>query len=231
MRRIVCFVVACIFSGPAVAQTFDNIRSVQEGTRIIVLYDLISPNPNAIFTVALYSSHNNFSSPVLSVTGDIGKGQKPGKNKRVEWDLRTDLQSFRGQLAIELGGVPEALKLEFRQPFLSKKAKQGKSVIISWQGGTDHPNVKLDVYRDGRLVTALGERKNTGSYQWAVPPDIEKGNNFIIRLSSGNEHVDSLPFDIKGKTPMWAKIAPLVVGVGVITYMLFDKLPKAPEPN
>jgi len=65
MRFIVWLVLICAFSGQALAQDFENIRATQEGTRMIIIYDLVSVNPNATFTVAPYSSHNNFSTPVL----------------------------------------------------------------------------------------------------------------------------------------------------------------------
>jgi hypothetical protein len=214
-------------------QSFENIRASQEGSRMIVIYDLVSERSNATYTVALYSSHNNFSQPVQRVSGDVGNGQKPGLNKRVEWDLRTELQEFRGQITIELAGSLDLIKLGFRTPFISKHPRQGKTSRIEWVGATQHPTVKIELFHNGQPLSLIGDQKNSGSYDWQIPKDIKKGPGYKIRLTTGDEHIESVEFSIGSRVPVYALIAPAAAVVAVATWLLLkeDELPPAPDPN
>jgi len=221
---------------PALAecQDFANIRVVGEGGQLIVLYDLVSPKA-ATYTVALYSSHNNFSSPVLNAKGDVGKGQKPGINKRIAWDAATEMPSFKGDIIVELGGQVDVVKLGLNTSVPQKGLKKGKKAIINWQGGTLHPTVKIELLKDGRVASSLGEQKNTGVYEWKVPKDFDSGSNFQFRISAGEENVQTTPFAIKSGLPLWLKIAVPAAAVGTtLAIIIFggeDDLPEAPGPG
>jgi hypothetical protein len=214
------------------AQSFENIRAVQEGTRMIITYDLVSSIDGATYNVSLLSSHNNFTSPVTQLTGAVGKGQSAGQNKRMEWDLATELKSFTGQVVIELVGLPEVVKLAFRKEFLSSKPKAGKEVEIEWVGGSSE-DVKLEVFREGKLVSSLGEKKNNGSASWTIPDDIEKGSGFTLELTSAGEKIESSPFSIKSKPPILIIAGSAAVVSGVVIWLLIANrdLPGAPDPN
>jgi hypothetical protein len=232
VKPLALVLLAGMFSLTMSAQSIENIRYAQEGSRMIITYDLVSNVAQATYTVSLLSSHNNFSAPATHVTGNAGKGQHPGTNKRIEWDIATELRSFSGQLVIELLGHPEIAKLALKEPFLSPKPKAGKEVMINWVGGGP-ADVKIDIYKDGKLVSSLGERKNTGSFGWKIPEDHDTGDGFKLRLTSGADHVESIPFNIKGKTNSKLLIigSAAAVTTTVIVWLVMRPLPDAPNPD
>jgi hypothetical protein len=213
----------------ASAQGFENIRAVQEGTRLIITYDLVGDSVDASYTVTLHSSHNNFTTSVTILVGEAGKGQRAGRNKRMEWDMAGDMKSFSGQVVVELVGIPE---LTFKKAFISPAAKAGKETKIAWSGGSSS-NVNINLYRAGALVSSLGEKKNTGSFTWKVPNDTQTGDGFTIKLTAGGEQIESSQFSIKKKPPILiiAGSAVAVSGIVIWLWLANKQLPEAPDPN
>ncbi|MCX7638767.1 MAG: hypothetical protein N2044_13065, partial [Cyclobacteriaceae bacterium] len=82
-------VLACVSA--SYAQTIAISWVEIAGTKIIVHYDLESANPNHEFTINLFSSKDNFSAPLTKVTGDVGNEIKPGKDKKIVWDVVSEL--------------------------------------------------------------------------------------------------------------------------------------------
>ena len=83
------------------AQQIENLVFRQEGVNIIVTYDLIGNTEN-IYAITVFSSHNNFSTPIKLVTGDAGAEISPGTRKMVTWDARRELGEYKGNLRIRI---------------------------------------------------------------------------------------------------------------------------------
>lgn len=222
-----------------VAQTFENVRATAQGDRVIITYDLIAPNPDQTFEVAVYASHNNYQTPIQKVIGDVGPSVKAGSKKTVAWNVADELTSYRGDITFELRGKLVVMRFSFRSPVLGANVRRGKKTEVEWLGGTPMQEVQLSLYQGERFVGEVAKTLNGGKYEWRVPSDIEKGDGYFLRLSAGGEMVESGRFRVKSKVPAFLKLSPLLVVGGALLFMSPDpapdpgseELPRAPDPN
>lgn len=256
------FICAC---HTAFAQRIENVKAEVIGEKVLVTYDLVGTTDAQKFKVQLYASFNNFTSPLASVKGDVGNGElAPGLQKRVEWDAKTDLKEFSGTVTFEVRGqiiaptVTQSEKnvtnrvttpagpvpLAFKGPSVGSKHKRGKSMEVTWQGGSPGDGITLDLLKGGMLVKTMGQTTNGGRYSWIIPKDMGKGSDYQIRLTSNGNTLQSGNFRITPKTPFIVKVLP-VLAVGGVAYFLLqgndkgkDKdttpstdLPTPPGPN
>ncbi|WP_148230031.1 hypothetical protein [Marivirga tractuosa] len=220
------------------AQSVKNVEAKVLDDIIVVTYDL-NGNLEEEFTVNLYSSKDNFETPLTLVTGDVGLNVKPGKGKRIEWLSKSELGEFKGNLIFELRAfLPEPAfdPLEFVN-FNLTEIKSGKSYRIQWQGGK--PNEKIDIllYEDGQQKSRIAQVDNSGKYFFKIPKG-NKSSNYRIQLDGETGTVGSSQFKIKsGISPLLIAGGGLVVGGIVAVILLLDNpgsssdLPIAPEPN
>lgn len=214
----------------ASAQTFENVIAITQGNKVLITYDLLSARVNEAFNVEVYGSHDNYSSPIKFVAGDIGANIKPGSNKRVEWSAEAELKKYKGDITFELRARPMVGRLSFRTPFVDRKVRRGKSAVIQWTGGGAMDKVKLNLYQGELLVWPITETLNSGIYSWSVPRKIKTGKDYVIRIQSGSETVNSPAFSIKPKTGAFVKLLPLFIAGGVAAFLLSDPGPDPPPP-
>lgn len=213
------------------AQKIENIRAEAEADKIIVTYDLVQGQSGDAYSVFLYSSFNNFRSPLTKVSGDVGQGVREGKGKRIVWEARTEIGNFKGQLTFEVEAIlvaPLTLKSDVTS------TKRGGSIPVSWRGGDQHQNVKIELLKGGTVVSALGTVQNNGAFAWQVSSNQKTGSDYTLRLVCGSETATSATFSIKPKIPMWVKIAVPAVIVGVLLIpksetTTDDRLPAPPS--
>ncbi|HZY80004.1 MAG TPA: hypothetical protein VFE50_10805 [Cyclobacteriaceae bacterium] len=207
MRFIPIAVLSLIFSNVAVAQEFTNVSAIAQGSKIVISYTLIGAESHPAYTVAVFGSHDNFGAPIRLATGSVGKSIKPGAHI-IEWDVRAELGSYKGEITFELRGIPELVALAVKSP---KTVRQGKNAILEWSGGSGAKTVTLEVVQAGVVVTSLGERQNNGNVSWSVPKDMKKGSNFQLRVTSGTETAMGAPFAVKSKVPLLLKLSPIAL--------------------
>lgn len=120
VREIIKSVVAAaMLTAPAVAsaQTANpavNVSAVVRGGVVVVSYDLLSADPNAVFTIALEASSDlgkTYGVQPKTVKGDVGTGVKPGVGKQITWEAASDveilgLDRFRYRVAAQLARGP-----------------------------------------------------------------------------------------------------------------------------
>ena len=218
------------------SQSIQNINAVFSGGKVTVSYDVVGGKPNQTYSVDLYSSHDNFASPLKRVTGDVGKDIRVGLGKKIIWDATTELGTYSGQLTFKVKGEMHALPLSFKSPAEGGKIKRGKNLNIGWEGGRPDQNVRLAVFKGNDQVVDLGEARNSGEFVWNIPKKFDKGT-YSVRLSSSQETKQSGFFTVKSKSPIMIIVLP-VVAVGALVAVLAggggekeDQLPGAPEPN
>lgn len=199
----------------AVAQTFQNVRATAQGDVVVITYDLVASSSDGTFNVELYCSVDNYAAPLTGI-GDIGPNVTPGYNKRVEWNALSALQTYKGDVTFELRGRPVVLKFGFQSPTAGRSVKKGKTTTIQWQGGTAMQQVKITLHRNDQMIGDVTQMLNRGRFEWTVPNDLEKGDGYFLRLSSGSETVESGRFAVKGKTPMLLVLSPIAVGGAVL---------------
>ncbi len=195
------------------SQKLENQKAIVQGDKIIVTYDLSLGFPGDKFDVSLYGSHNNFSSPLQRVNGDVGRGLTPGKGKTIEVDARNEIGNYKGELSFE---VRAEVIAAFTLTSAVGALKRGKSMSLAWRGGTKNQDVKIELIRGGVSQGAVGSATNNGSYQWTVPPNQKTGSDYQLHLVNGKEEFKTESFSIKHKVPTLLKVIPFIVVAAVV---------------
>ena len=130
------------------SQKIGSLKAAAQGDKIIITYDLTGGVSGDKYNISIFASFNNFSSPLHRVTGDVGKGIIEGTGKRIEWESKTELGNFKGQLSFEVQAeVIPAFTLQTK----TTSFKRGKTQSIQWRGGDPNQNVKIELFIE--LVT------------------------------------------------------------------------------
>jgi hypothetical protein len=218
------------------AQRIENIRAeaINGGERVTITYDITGAPANQKFKVSVYSSHNNYSTPLSLVTGDLND-VTPGTGRRIEWNARNEMVEYTGDVTFELRADPMTIPLSVKTP---TGVKKGKSTTINYEGVISGENVKLELIKSGVVVNQVGTTTDPARYTWTVPVDVDKASDYQIRLTAGTRTTTSGSFSIKQKLKPWMYIVPVVVVTGVVVFLLVkpkksgndNDLPTPPEP-
>src|SRR5579872_47583 len=108
----------------------------QSGRNIIVHYNLDDgANSSRQFLVQLYSSQDNFTTPLTRVSGDFGSEVSAGIDKKIVWDVTKELGSFRGDIALELRGRVYVPFVKIKDIDEDQIFKRGKNYPVNWTSG------------------------------------------------------------------------------------------------
>lgn len=239
MRLIASFTLTALVScNSIIGQNIINVIPRLDGEKIIISYNL-QGDQNELFRIEIYSSHNNYSSPLKEVSGDMGDDIAPGTNKTILWDAKSVLGNFRGDLDFEIRGFIMPPFLEFTNPSVGGSLKRGKTNQVSWKLNQTGSQLKFELHQNGSLHTDLGNIQNTGTWSWFVPKKTKPGKNFQIIAISGPKQVSSTSFRISPKIPLVVKILPLAVIGGLVAVIVsggsdeptVDKIPYPKRPD
>ena len=203
-------------SNSILAQNITNVRAEMEGDIVRIRYDLVAPDDDQLFTVEVYSSHDNFSEPLEYVRGDVGKGIKPGTGYEIIWQAQEELVDFRGEITFEIWATVIGGYYRITNPTSSSSFKPGKQMSINWVGGSSNEKVQIDLMRMGsKVVTINNNMNNQGSFVWTIPKNIKAGRGYqieITNLDDPDKTGTSKAFKIK-KFPM---IVVIIAGAAVL---------------
>jgi len=203
-------------------QSIQNINASVSGGKVTVTYDLVGAKPDQTFIIGLYGSHNNFSTPLQMVSGDVGNNVKGAVGKKILWDAEGELGNNIDQITqitFKVKGELAAVPIAVKNPANGSTARTGKNLKILWAGGKPNQRVVIELLKENQVVATIGESQNTGQHDWPIPKDLAKGV-YSIKLTGGEEVVQSGSFTVKGKIPLWMKLVPAVVGAGVLAAVL-----------
>lgn len=229
MVRILCIFGVFLFTS-SVGQTFQNIRKRVDEDKIIIIYDLVSLDLGSRIKVSLFSSHNNFESPLQNVTGDIGL-VLPGPNRRITWTAG-ELVKSADSLSFEFKGEI-VYRLKLLSPASNSKIKKGELNTIQWLGGLATDTVTISLVKPNNETQELAQTFNRGSFNWMVPKNLKASKGYSIKIAS-NIYTIEERFTIKRSVPRIWFIIPVA---GVLVALLSgdgggdDGLPDAPSPN
>jgi hypothetical protein len=207
------------------AQKIENLRAVVQASEIVITYTISPTNTLDKFDISIYSSHNNYSTPLQQVSGDIGRGIGAGENKRIIWYARNELGDFKGDISFEVRAEVIATFVQTNQ---FNSVKRGKSIPITWRGGNNSQDVKVELLKGGVIESVIATTSNNGSYSWSIPSKEKVGSDYQIRLTNGKETVVSSSFSIKHKVPTLVKILPVAV-IGVVVVLVTGKSKSSTE--
>lgn len=204
--KLILFLI-CTFSISAFSQKLENLKAVSAGDKIVITYDLSAEVPGDKYDVQIYSSYNNFASPLRYVSGDMGNSLTPGNGKRIEWEAKREIGNYQGDLSFEIRAEIKAI-LAFKNSV--SNVKRSKSLAVVWRGGAKNEDVKVVLLKEGVEQSSLATVNNAGNYQWTVPAKQKTGGGYQLRLENGAEVITTGTFSIKHKIPTLLKILPLM---------------------
>jgi hypothetical protein len=221
------------------AQDFSIKRVELDGDLVNVYFDLLDTTARRTYTINLYSSRDNYISPLDKVTGDMGLEVKPGANRKISWNTRQELgETFEGEVGLEIRGrvyIP-FVRLDGQYSTI----KRMKPYEMTWTGGTQQNILNFDLYKDGEKVTSFPNIANVGHYTLTIPSSVKPGKGYSFKITdtrNKDQIVNTSTFTVKRKVPLLIKAIPVAL-VGGLVYWLVSQDPEpdetvgeAPNPN
>ena len=101
--KFIGFLMIMLFSLNSFSQEIRNVRISQEGTNVVVLYDLDGKSSKHYNVNLFYTTDKGKSwrGPVKDVTGDVSY-QAPGSNKKAFWDATSGNEAIDGAIQFKL---------------------------------------------------------------------------------------------------------------------------------
>lgn len=245
MKRLLQFALLLLTSG-ALAQTVVVKKVELAGDIIIVHYELDDGNPNNEYQLNLYSSKDNFATPLKKVKGDVGNEIKPGSDKKIEWNIREEMGGFKGRISLEVRGKIYSPFVKLQNFDTKKSYKRGKSFNLAWKAGNTNP-VNIELYKGNERVSGEMNHSNNGAFTMFVPPHSQPGKDYRLKISDAKNSSDVIYtdyFKVTPKVPIWMKIAPVLLVGGVVAALAgggdptpggggseTNPLPPAPNPD
>ena len=217
MRKLL-FVIGLLSAGTAVGQKFSIKRVEVAGDMVNLYYDLADTIVSRTYTISVFSSKDNYISPLAKVTGDLGLEVRPGGNKKITWNAKEELGAdFEGKVGLEVRG---RLYIPFvRLDGLNKTFKRTRPTEITWTGGTQQNILNFDLYRGDDKITTFPNIANVGHYTLTMPTTIKPGKGYKFKITDSrnkDQIVFSQPFAVTRKIPLLMKAIPVcLVGAGV----------------
>ncbi len=212
------FAISMLMAITSFGQQFKIKRVEIEGNNVNLYYDLLDETPQRTYTVTIYSSHDNFVSQLVQISGDVGLEVKPGSNKKIVWNAKEELGSdFRGKVGLEVRG---RVYIPFvRLDGLNNKFKRDKPYEITWTGGTQQNILNFELYKGEEKITAFPNIANVGHYTLTMPTTVKPGKGYKFKITDSrnkDQVVITGPFAVGRKIPLAVKTLPiLLVGGGV----------------
>jgi hypothetical protein len=121
-------------------------------------------------------------------------------------------------------GEENADPIKFLSPSTDAKYKRGGMIKIQWIGGEPDDEYALDIFNGRFHYRHIGELKNSGTYPWLIPMDVDPGKEYKFKLTNTEDFGDfafSNTFMIKRKVPIAAWIVPGAIVVAGGVFLLF----------
>lgn len=222
---VIIILLVCLASTCVNGQELTIKRVELENENVFLLYDLQDTTQGRRYTINLYSSRDNFITPLQKITGDIGLEIIPGSNRKIRVNIKEEFgQEFEGKLAFELRArvyIPFIRLESFKK---NQQYKRGKPYEIRWSGGRPQNVLNFDLYKGDQRVNTFSGIPNGGKYTILFPMDTRPGSDYHFRISDSknkDEVVNTNDFRISRKIPLLMKALP-AVAVGGVMYFLFQ---------
>src|SRR5690349_7389481 len=197
------------------------------GRNVVVHYTL-DDGSNSIrqFLVQLYSSQDNFTTPLTRLTGDFGSEVSAGVDKKIVWDITKELGAYKGNISVELRGRVYVPFVKIKDIEEEQVFKRGKNYPVNWTSGNLSGQVNIELFNEaGERIWGENNVPNVGKFDWYIQGNVKKGSAYRLKFTNArdrNDVVFSKPFSIKPRIPLAAKVgAVAVVAAGV--YVLIDQ--------
>lgn len=204
--------------GPcALAQTLTISKVELAGEKVVVYYSLQDSNPNNEYQLKLYSSRDNYISPLARVTGDVGDEVKSGNEKKMEWKIMDEFGPYKGRIALEIRGKVFTPFVKFKNLDVSKGYKRGKAIDLGWKVGATNP-ISIELMKGSQRVVGESNLANSGTHTVYIPSSAKPGKDYRLKVTDSrtSDVIYTDVFAVKPKVPFLLKVLPVaLIGVGV----------------
>lgn len=226
------------FTGGGQSISNQSARVLEDNDLVEIKYTLLGQK-GEIYNVSVSGSHDNFSKPLISVTGDVGSGIETGGEKTILWQPKTELESFNGRISFEINAELISTPILITTPNTSNNTyKRGKKLDVSWHGGAKQEIFYVQLLKDGIEKFTLDTLTITNIYNnklnWQIPGNVRKGDDYQIRITSAdrsNVYKQSSSFTIRPRIRLVYKLIPLVAGLVTAAIILRPERPLKPLPG
>lgn len=128
-RMIICFVAVLSAMWSVFGVTVTNVRGEQRpGSKLVDIYYDLNSTDGGTYTVEVVLEGDTETVQAVSLTGDIGKGVKSGKDHHVVWDAGVDWVSKKGYVKAVVTATSESSS--------GNESSSGKIKKVQlWEGG------------------------------------------------------------------------------------------------
>jgi hypothetical protein len=188
-----------------------------EGQLISIHYSLNDTTRGRTYVVNLYSSKDNFTSPLRRAVGDVGIEITPG-NKKIVLNAREEFgDAFEGKIAFEIRSKVYIPFIKLQSFDKVPRRKRGRPFELLWTGGRPQNILRIDLLKGQTKAASFSNIANSGHAVVTIPPNVKYGEGYRLKIydpKSIDEIVYSQTFTITRKIPLALKIASVVL-VGV----------------
>ena len=223
MKNVVLFLFVLINGWNVCAQEFAIKMVEMTADQVILHYDLIDTTRNRTYTIYVYSSRDDFLTPLTKLSGDAGLEVKPGLHKKIVWNSKEELgATFEGDIDLEIRGrvyIPFIHLVGFED---AKVRKRKVPFIVKWSGGSRQNILNFQLYKGEKLVHTFPNAPNESQYKITIPTSVKPGKDYYFKISdskNSEQVVITSKFDVKRKIPLVLKAIP-IAGIGVLIYFL-----------
>lgn len=237
LKALIFVIAVCVISHAVKAQTFTITKVERISDDVVLHYDLVDTVVSRSYTINVFSSADNYITPLQKVSGDVGLEVRPGANHKIVWHAKEELgNTFSGDIALEVRGkiyIP-FVKLDGFDDY--KKFKRNRTYKITWTGGRGNSVLNFDLYKKEKKITTFPNIANVGNYSLKFE-QVKPGRNYRLKISDAKNKDDvvySAPFKIKRKVPLIVKVIPLVAAGYIISTTAKDSdnsIVDPPEPQ
>jgi len=99
MKTYASLLFALVLAQISFCQKIGNVRAEQDGTKIIVFYDLINVPSEHLFNISLYVSIDgkDYEGPLRSVFGQVGSDIGGGRNRKIVWNVLEEREELKSK--------------------------------------------------------------------------------------------------------------------------------------
>jgi hypothetical protein len=186
-KRVIVGLVSILAFGVTYAQQIKMTSIELDEGDVYINYSLSDENPDRKYTLRLYSSLDNYISPLEQVEGDIGVDIPQGQNRRIVWHAKEELGDFfSDKVALELKGsvyIPFVSLNEFEE---NKIVKRTQSFQVNWAGGRGDNVLLFELYKGDKKVHVFEEKPNVGNTSLTIPRKVKPGKGYRLKISDQN---------------------------------------------
>jgi hypothetical protein len=218
--------------------TFVNAQKIEiawvqvEGKQLVVHYDLDDTNPTHEYIIQLFTSKDNYTTPLTKISGDAGSEVKAGKDKKLIWSITEELGNYAGEIELEIRGKVYVPFIKLSPFEKDQKFKRGINYPLVWHSGNLSGQVDIELYFENTRIHSDRNVPNTGKFDWIIPGNIKPGKGYHLKFTNTknrDEILVSTPFRITPKIQTLYKIAAgVLIGTGIILFMPSGSGPSDP---